>query len=342
MGLKASISRKLLKEKIGDENIFNHYFGQPINLSQSYHSVFREDKKKSTGFYVSEHGSLIYNDFTTSEKYDFVQFVMKLYGLNYYDALRQIAVDFDLTPGNKSSEKTAVIKQINNKVKLEKIIDIDVVPFKKYHYRYWADFYITPEELKLNNVFAVGGFTIKTKEKETYVHTEGNTLRFAYLFFDNNNKGYTKIYTPHDANYKWVGNVPLALVYGMSTLPFASDTLYITKSVKDYIILKKYFTDVVALQNESPAALTKDYATAFGKCYKKVVLLFDMDRPGIRAANYYKKEYRFVPYFMGSTKKSLWKNIISAKTNKTKDCSDFVKRYGLDVFKQYLEHLKLL
>ena len=328
MGLKQVITREYLVEKIGDENIFNYYFGE-FDLNRSYHSIFREDKKKSTGFYISKHGSIIYNDFTTCEKYDFVQFVMKLYGLSYYFALRQIAIDFDLIKGTKSSDKPAIIKHINKpKEKPEKIIKVGVVSFKEYHLNYWDQFGITKEELKENHVYAVNnlyinGYQIPTKENE---------LRFAYLFKDEE-KEYLKIYSPYDENYKWVSSVPLSLVYGLSGLHYLSDTLYITKSVKDCIVLKKFFTDCIAFQNESKDACTKETMKYLKSKYKRIVLIFDNDKTGKAAAQWYKDNYDVEPYFMPDS---------SYHNYGVKDCSDFVKRFGVDTFKKYLKYIKLL
>lgn len=333
MALKLSITRELLKEKIGDVNIFRHYFGE-FDMNVSYHSVFRDDKKKSTGFYVSEHGSIIYNDFTTCEKYDFVHFVMKRFGLNYYKALQQIAIDFDLIPGTKSSDKKAIIDNIiPQKVKPKKEIDITITRFKKIHLNYWAQYHITEKELKENNVHPISKFTIKKEGEEFDIETTKDQLRFAYLYLDENGKGYTKIYSPYDENYKWVGNVPLSLVYGLNELPIKSDTLFITKSVKDCIVLKKFFTDCIAFQNESKDACTKETMRVLKKCYKRIILIFDNDKTGKFAAEWYKDNYNVEPVFMPDS---------SYEKYGIKDCSDFVKHYGLDVFKQYLQSLKLL
>ena len=328
MALKQTITREFLVEKIGDENIFNYYFGD-FDLNKSYHSVFRTDNKKSTGFYVSKHGSIIYNDFTTCEKYDFVHFVMKLYSLSYYFALQQIAIDFNLIKGTKSSSKPAIVKHINQpKKKPEKIIKVGVVSFKEYHLKYWEQFAITKEELKNNHVYAVNNLYINGFQ----ISTEDNELRFAYLFKDGE-KEYLKIYSPYDSDYKWVSSVPLSLIYGIEELPHISDTLYITKSVKDCIVLKKFFTDVIAFQNESKDACTKETMKVLKKQYKRIVLIFDCDPPGKKAAEWYKENYNLELYFMPTN---------AYEKYGIKDCSDFVKHFGLTIFKQYLKYIKLL
>ena len=325
MALKPKITREFIKEKIGDANVFNFYFGD-FDFNKSFHSIFREDKKKSTGFFVSKNGSIVYNDFTTSEKWDFVTFVMKLYGINYYKALEQIAIDFNLIPGERSKEKPAIVKHIYiNKPKPEKVIKVGVIKFRKHHLDYWKQYEITEEELKDNNVYAVNNMYINGWK----IPTIDDDLRFAYLITDENNKEYLKIYSPYDKEYKWVSSAPLNVPFGLNDLPISSDTLIITKGQKDRILLKKYFTDVLATQNESSSALKPETADALKKVYKKIYVWFDNDNAGKEASKFYVDSYGFIPVF-------------TPNKADIKDPSDFVAKYGLAIFEQYLKYIKLL
>lgn len=336
MALKRHLTRQYLKETIGDENIFNFYFGD-FNLCRSYNSIFRKDDKPSTGFYLSENGSIIYNDFTNGDKYDFVKFVMRLYNLTYYKALERIAIDFNLQQGERSSIKPAVIKHIKKPKKTEKVLQVGVCKFKKPHLEYWEKYNITEKELKENSVYAVNSLYLNGIQ----LPSKPNEIRFAYLIKDQNEKDYLKIYSPFNEEYKWVSSAPLNVPFGLNELSHKSDTLIITKGQKDRIVLKKFFTDVIATQNESKDALKKEVIYALKQCYKHIYIWFDMDKPGIRAANYYKRKYDFKPLFVGSSKRTLWQNIINAKKIHVKDVSDFVAYYGIENFKIYLQNLKL-
>ncbi len=335
MALKPKITRQLLKDNIGCHNIFTHYFGE-FEIGKSYNSVFRQDDKPSTGFYVNANGSIIYNDLTTSKKYDFVQFVMELFKLNYYKAMERIAIDFGLIKGSKTP---VAIKPIHQpKAKELSVFTVTTRPFNKKDIAFWKTFGINKQELIANNIFSVEQVIIK----DLVIETAYNELKFAYIFKDDEGKCYTKIYSPESEVWKWSGNVPLKLVYGMERLTCTGDRLIITKSVKDYLVLKKFFPEVIALQNESPASLTKKDIKALKKCYSEIILWFDMDRPGIKAANYYKKEHGFKTYFIGSTKRTIWQNLSVIKRDGIKDPADFVRRYGLKTFELYLKHLNLV
>lgn len=337
MALNQRINKDVLLAKIGDQNIFNFYFGE-IEMGKSYHSVFRKDEKKSTGFYVNDKGQIIYKDFATSDSYGAIQFVMRLLGVSYYVAIKQIAADFGLINGNRSSSKVAAINVIKTPViKPQRQIRIDTDGFKSRHLRYWLQYGITKEELIENNVFAVRNLYIDGKQ----ITTKQDEVKFAYVIRSGEDE-YVKIYSPYDTEHKWLSNSPLNVPFGLEDLPLKSHTLIITKGQKDRILLKKWFTEVISLQNESPAALKPETAKALKKVYKTIYIWFDCDRPGIKAANFYKKQYGFIPIFTANHKQNIWANIIAAKANKIKDPSDFTAYYGIETFKQYLEYKNLL
>lgn len=327
MPLKPKLSRDVLQNKVGDQNVFTFYFG-PFELNRSYNSVFRQDPKPSTGFYVSDNGSTIYNDFTTGEKLDFIQFVMRLYGLNYYQAMQRIAVDFGLVDGQRSTTKPAIIKQGEAKVKVKKNYIINVTKFKKHHLDYWAQYYITEAELLANGIRAVTGITIDGYSPPI----NPNELKFLYTFTENN-QTYFKIYTPYSTLYKFYGPVPLHLPFGLDTLQMATDTLVVTKSVKDCLVLRKYIPEVLGLQNESRSSIKKEVLNVLHTLYKRIVLWFDCDGPGKKAAEWYKQHYPWIELVF-TPQQCFDKHAI-------KDPSDFIRHYGLEVFEAYLKTLNL-
>jgi len=329
MGLKQKISRTFLKDHIGEEAIFRHYFGD-FQLGRSYNSVFRKDNKSSTGFYISENGSIIYNDLATSEKYDFVRFVMTLHNLNYYQALERIAADFKAFPGVLKGVAPKPSQPLTQLKKPKKAtFKVVTRPFSKQDLQYWGQYYITDKELKQNDIFSVHSFQIN----DYTIYTETNQLRFAYLFKDDQNNGFFKIYTPNDKERKWLNNATLNMVTGLKSLNCTQKTLVITKSVKDYIVLKKFLPDVIALQNESKAAFSPKTIKILQKCFKNIIIWFDADDPGIEAAKYYTETYGF--------KAITTPNSAFVKFG-VKDPSDMVKRFGLPTFTQYLQHLNLI
>lgn len=346
MPLKQHFNRQYLKDKIGEENIFTHYFGA-WDFGTGYNSVFRPDQKSSTGFYKSKTGSIIYNDLRTGDKYDFVHFVMKKYGLNYYQALTQIATDFGLISGKPSSNKVAVIKPVEQlKKAFKKAFIINTIPYQKQHLDWWAKYYIDSNDLKNNCIYAVDTFIYNKFDEndrlvKTFTSPQNNELKFVYSFVDEAGRSYVKIYTP-ESEFKWVGDVPLKIPFGLNGLSHDNfNKLIITKSVKDCLVLRKFFPNVIAVQNESTAAFDENLLLLCSK-YDEVYVWFDCDRPGLRAANQYRWLYGFTPIFIRYTKKGIWQDILQSKAKGVKDPSDFVSHHGLDAFAQYLKYIKLI
>lgn len=343
MALKQTISRQLLKEKFGDRNIFNYYFGQDLELGRSYKSVFRKDDRPSTGFYVNEKGSIIYNDLTTGKKYDFVSFVMALFGLTFYEAIQHIAKDFGLIEGATNYQKKPIINPIeHNKPKEKAPIIVQTRPFTQKDLQFWKQFSITKQELIQNNIFSVAAYESNNTEKTYVIKTKPTEIRFAYLFKDDEGSGFFKIYTPYSKDFKWVGNVPLSLVFGLDKLNYNAGTLILTKSVKDCIVLRKFGLEVIGLQNESPQSITEEMLFILKSTYSTIYTWFDSDKPGMKAANYYRKTYDIKPIFILNKNMSIWQNLTIAKKSQIKDPSDLVKQFGIEALAKYLKHINLL
>lgn len=324
MGLRKKINREDLKKQIGEEAIFKYYFGD-FSLGKSYNSVFRKDDKCSTGFYVTENGTLIYNDFATGEKYDFVKFVSKLKNISYYSAIDLIAADFKVY--TSTCTETTTIKPIIKKQK--DVFKVITRPFSKKDLNYWAKFAITKQELEQNNVYSVDAVVIGDR----LIYTEYDHLKFAYLFKDDEGNGYFKVYSPLNKEFKWCSNVPLSIPFGLDSLPLKNKTLIITKSVKDCLILRKFFPDCIGLQNESKSSIKEETLLALRKIYNNIVIFFDADNPGKEAAKYFNEKYGFTTIH---TPDNLYLK------NKIKDPGDFVEQKGIVNFEKWLKYVNLL
>lgn len=329
MALKKNITKADLAKQFGDQNIFEYYFGYEINLSKCYKSVFRTDNNSSTGFYLDKNGYLVYNDFSTSEKLDFVAFVAKQHDLTYSQALEQIAIDFGVIEGKKTSDVVPSVKKRKPLVKQEKVIKILACPFTKEHLDYWAKYHVTEQELKENKVFAVcelniNGWTVPRNPTD---------ISFGYLITDRKGKDYLKVYTPANTEYKWCSSSPNNLMFGITTLPKTSNILFICKSQKERIIVKKLFSDVVSLQLENSGSIDIEELAKLRKEYNHIIYFGDNDTAGIKFINehmhkYVDKCYHFPPNFL--TKFNI------------KDIADFVSLWGVENLEKYFKQQNII
>lgn len=322
------ISTQFVLSRVSDSQVFSHYFGE-FELGKVYPSVFRKDRSPSTGFYVGKTGKLIYNDLATSERFDCFAFVAKLNSLTYGKAIQLVASDFGLIASDSGcvvdARTLSFGLSVDKEAKRQTIIQIIPTRWTDNHLSFWREFDITKEELIENEVYPVGSLFINKNK----IYNPLKLLRFAYLQRDGENE-YLKIYSPHDNRMKWVSNIPLNLPFGSDKLPKKSDTLIITKSQKDRIVLKKLFSDVIATQNESESALPAGMHQQFQEDYKHRIIFWDNDPTGKKSSELM-SEKGF--------------SCVSIPENKfrIKDASDYVAWYGISALRDLLKNeLKVL
>jgi hypothetical protein len=306
--------KQIVYSNLTDSEIFNYYFGEEVEVGRCYSSRLRKDTSPSTGFYVSKSGKLIYHDFSTGEKYDSINYVMKLFDLDYFQALNKIKDDFKL----EGEGKLSVDKP---KKPVKKVADISVIPreFTDNDIAYFGRYNISRFELVKNNVHSIDTLILNGK----FIKTRDNELKFAYILDDE----YVKVYSPY-SKIKWLSTVPLNKPFGLKELPYKDDKLIITKSLKDKIVLNKFFTDVIALQNESSASLGLDTIEYLRSRYRDIYINFDNDKPGVRASAYYEENFGFKPL------------VVPIEYN-VKDFSDFVDEYGIVKMNRLIRWMKL-
>lgn len=317
--------KKYILSKVDDYNIFRHYFG-PFNVGDIYHSVFRTDRNKSTGFYMSKGGRLIYNDFATGDKLNCFDFVAKKFQLSEEEAYDKIMFDFGIKGDNPHPVHLVELSKVDLEKK-EKLIQVRPDSWDERSLFFWNDYCITEKELIENSVYFVKDLYING----TLINNRENKLRYAYLL-DDQDKSYVKIYAPFDNDLKWISSIPNNKPFGLNELPKKSNILIITKSQKDRIIWKKYFTDVIATQNESRFALTDEDIFWMQDNYEYIYLNFDPDAAGQKAALQFRDEFGFK--LITTPEKTYLEGI--------KDVADMVKAGGLKAFEEFLIYKKLL
>lgn len=319
------INRDFILSKVSDSQIFWEYFGS-FELGKVYPSKFRKDRSPSTGFYVGKTGKLIYNDIATGEKLDCFAFVAKLLNITYAEAIRTVGVDFGIISGtssrNLSREHLNRAELVDKEIKKNTLIQIVPDRWKDEYLGYWREYEITKEELIGERVYPVKELYINKKK----IYNPHNLQRYAYLqHFEG--KDYMKIYSPKDKSMKWVSNIPLSVPFGIDNLKPQTDTLLITKSKKDMMVLKKIHPDVIATQNESSAALPEDIQALAWSLWKIGCIIWDNDEVGVSNCT----EFNELGFTYFNIPREYYKKF------KIKDPSDFVAYYGIDALQDLMK-----
>lgn len=325
-----NIDEEWLFGRLNPSTIFRLYHGDFI-MGKVYPSVFRKDKDPSCGFFIHKGtGALLYNDIAQGEKLNCIQFVMKMFGLKYYAAINKIAADFGLIEGKKivSDDWLKDSENFEEEIKREEVLlQFTHKSFTKEDLEYWAQYEITKEDLEREGIFSVDSLFLNKREIKNF----RNEIRFAYPI-RKNGETRVKIYTPYSTTIKWLSSIPNDWCFGLNSLKFESDTVFITKSRKDELVLKKIFTDVISVQNESEQSLNLKVINFLDIHYKNKIIVFDADPPGVKACK--KFNDKGFGYF-NTPRQDYEKYSIT-------DPSDFVKAFSLDLLKEEFKKKNLL
>lgn len=324
-----SLTADYILKQISDSSVFLYYFGR-FELGKAYNSFFRTDRNPSTTFYMSQSGALLYHDFSTGESLNCFKFVMKLYNCNFNDALKQIAADFGLINAQTSKVSRRLLedaKELENSVKSETLIQFIPDKWNSHNLKFWRLYEITQEELEENEVYPVKHLILN----KIIVKNLSGASRYAYPLKWEGGEG-VKIYSPHETNMKWLSSIPLSRPFGIDKLPYESNVVIISKGVKDAILLKRLFSDVIVTQNESEASLTKETIELLTRKYDQRIIIWDADIAGVNACSKFNK--KGFGYF-NTPKEDYIKYGI-------KDCADFVKYFGMAALEDLLKLKNLL
>lgn len=330
-----SLTSETILNKVDDYNIIRYYLGQDFDFKKKFRSPFRDkvDKNPNLCFFPGSNGKILYKDFANGKSGDCFKFVQELFGINFNEALLKIDQDFHL---GLRSHKSPVFKiQLKEKPdsihKQTKLIQIIEKPFTDEDLLYWGKYEIDKKELLRKNVYSVDKLYINKQLVPNY----NKQLRFAYLFDQ-----YLKIYSPFSLDFKWISSCPNDFISGFDDIKYKifrgiqDKKLIISKSVKDEIVLSKFFKDVCSTQNESSAAINDENMCLILKGYnpKDVYIAYDNDQAGVEASTYFTKGFGFnyvnVPKIF--------------RREGIKDWADLVMHKGLDTMENYLKIKKLI
>lgn len=330
-----SLTADWVLSRVTDAQVFFHYHGR-FKLGVACKSMFRRDEHPSATFFVGDSGEIVYYDFRDGVALNCFDYVKKLYNINFNRALAQIAQDFGLI-----DRKTAVCSpkfmeegaKIDRDIKRETLIQFTIKPWKKglgQPLSFWNLYEITQEELEKDGIYCVDRLFLNKKE----IHNPNNYPRFARCESYGEDQVGVKIYSPHDKAMKWLSSIPLHVPFGFNELTTegTSNVVFVTKSFKDRLILRKLFDNVIATQNESEAALPQDTIEMLDQMYDKKIIVFDNDEVGV--TNSRKFNEKGFGYF----------NIPARERERfqIKDPSDYVKVYGLSSLQELFIEKNLL
>ena len=308
--------RKLIFEKVSQEQIFRYYYPYKFTLNQRCLSCFQKENNPSMIIGTkSNSGDIVFKCFNSFQKGDCINFVMQMFNLDYLDALLKIAEDFGLKESSntkyeqiiKELPKTTVIKQ-----KKAPDIVVSTRPFNSNELSYWNDYYQDISDLKRENIYVPKKIWINKNPIDLKV----SELTFCYYYPENDK---WKIYFPFkEKSKKWLSNIPLITSWGLENINKDKNTL-ICKSKKDYMVCRKIYSYVTGVQNESTAAFSENFVSELKKNSKLIYYGGDSDAPGKAASYLITQQFGFKHI-----------NPVDRLLPETKDWADWAKKESLE------------
>lgn len=313
--VKIPLTKSNLLERIDEAEVFRRYLKRDPEQGGLTTNPMRNDKNPGCSFYTSASGRLFYKDWARDEAYDCFRMVQQLFNISFYQALEKINDDFKIGLGTDDplppKDKTETFTYSNG-------TQIQIIP-KEYNQKelgYWRSHGINRDSLKKWGVYSVDKVYINKKLKMR--STETNPI-FAYVFPDQSVKIYRPLSSKKD---KWRGNSNY--IFGWNNLPLVSvdDLVIITSSFKDAMYLDQLGYYVVAPQGEHYKWSKSEINTLKG-LFKKIVVFYDNDEPGKKAARKLSKKYQL--------------EYILIPDRKPKDVTDLHKEYNKETIKRWLK-----
>ena len=205
-----------------------------------------------------------------------IDFVKKKEGITFQEAISKLSKEYNITGDNK-------IKVVKKPV-IDIPIDIDFVsmPFSQAHLNYWASLDIDESFLARNNVFAVEKWAIGYKSRGTMrvIDKIGDEITFCYHAEDIDKEKILRIGSNIDKRDKWMGNIPNNYLWYIDEYQDC-DKLYVVKSIKDCLVLKKLGLCAIAVQSENAVILLSNKEKIESKS-KNIILVFGIDKQAIK------------------------------------------------------------
>ena len=280
-----SLGPENILEEVTQEEIFGIFIKSPIIADKgmaTYVAPYRNDSQPNC-YFEEYDGRLFFFFFSSSPpSHNCFSFIQKCAKLNNYgEAYRYISKELGLK-GNKRIQRKVINEPTLELKKIKERRTILYLPraFNIQDKLFWSQYNISSENLIEDKVIPIQLYKSISRKGVPFVIRTSNIM-YAYTDFED---GRVKIYRPYgNKDEKWFTNCTQNDIGGINSLPISGDILIITKSYKDYRVIKNQGVNTVWFQNEgmipSPTILR-----SLCKRFKKIVIWFDNDEAGIKAA----------------------------------------------------------
>lgn len=332
------ISKDKLLEYVTEEDIFELVFHfKPVEF-EYVTSPLRHDTNPGCWFERDiTTGKLQFRDFGDGNKpldcFDVVQQYFKL--PNFYktlDFVKKALIDGKGVKADIKHIRPKIKREVAKKTKLK--ILIRTRPFNNADRKFWQPYGITKNQLIEDKVFPISHFKMIGAKKGD-VSIKPKKVSYAYTEFDKEMK---KVYQPYmKKKFKFATNCDQNAVGGIKKLPPFGRQLIITKSYKDYRVLKNQGLNCIWFQNEGQIP-SLEILLNLASRFDSIIVFFDNDETGIEAAD---KVVNLINEHVPGKARRICLNISMLRFG-IKDPADLHKKKGRKMLTDFLKFQHLI
>lgn len=248
-------------------------------INHAMNSPLRKDENPSW-ILSNRGGHLHFIDYGNGDHGDCFEFTKKMFSLSSMDdVLHKIDDSFGLGISSCSKRDYKKIiseyKQPEELGKRYSLIQIETRKFTEEELAYWESYHQTIEDLRREKIYSIKNMYLNRIKYPL----DDSLVRFSY-FYD----GFWKLYVPYaDKKKKWLSNVPITILDGIEDIQHC-DTLFITKSKKDKMVLKKIYPNVISTQKEGLECFSQENVKIIKEKSNKQIIMYDSDVAGVRSS----------------------------------------------------------
>ena len=306
-------------EEVPREWVFEYYLnlkekltGQNIKML----SAFNIKDKVPSMFVYQDSGKYKFKDFSSGFQGDQIELVKCLFNYDArFKAVNRIITDYqEYLKHNAHAHRGPL--QFYDKFK---VVDFEMRHWNSQDSKFWTSFRISSSILTHYNVVPLEFFTMSKSELDGSITSYKFSRPYVYGYFRNDGELY-KIYMPKVPEKKFIKIQNYT--QGMDQLKYDSKYLLIVSSLKDLMSFKKLGignVECIAPDSEN-TMIGESTVSVLSKQYNSIIVLFDNDEPGIKAAQRYTDKY----------------GMKSINLDMSKDLSDSVKDHGIEAVRDKL------
>lgn len=285
-------------EIVNDYTLFCMFFGYEVPVGATVTSPIREDNNPTVNIFPPSEprweGQLLYKDYSgpVMNIWRFVKEYARTKEGIILTSPTEIANFIWVKLGNGIPE----IKQFSmGDIESAKERYVSTGPWTPHLLEYWEELGVT---LELLNAYNVVPCYFLLNERDEIMKDFRGTQTYAYLIGDK-----FKIYQPNEENFKkFYNQCPKSYVQGYEQCRQETDTLLITKAMKDILVYQAHtdeWIDSIAPHGEG-YIMEDNWLYWILSNYQNIVIVFDPDYAGVRGANLLRKQLRDSIYNKGN------------------------------------------